>query len=184
MIGESTVAGIGAPTHESALTGQTAKAYARRIGRAVNWLALGRSGATARVARVELVPKLKGRTADRVVIAFGVNDSTELNSVKRWTEDIDKLIDDVRKQLGDVKVVISGPPPLESFPAFPSLLRTLLGARSTLLDQALERLVPTLGNVTHAPTIKGLSEEHFCEDKFHPSVAGYAVWGEYLSRYL
>jgi lysophospholipase L1-like esterase len=184
MLGESTVAGIGAPTHEFALTGQTAKAFARLSGRAVHWLALGRSGANARIALAELAPKLSGKRADAVVIALGVNDTTGLISVKRWKEDIRKLVVAIRKELGDVKIIISGPPPLGSFPAFPKLLKLFLGARSRLLDQGLSQLAPTMHNIVHAPMIKELHDLHFCEDKFHPSTAGYATWGEYLSHYL
>jgi hypothetical protein len=43
VIGESTVAGVGAPTHAEALTGQLAVAIARKRQRAVRWQALGRS---------------------------------------------------------------------------------------------------------------------------------------------
>ena len=184
LLGESTVAGIGAPTHEFALAGQTAKAYTKRTGRAVQWLALGRSGANARVARKELAPKLTGRTADAVVIALGVNDAIELNGVKRWTEDMRQLIIEVQRHMGNARLVISGPPPLENFPAFPNLLKTFLGQRSKLIDHALVQLVPTLVNVIHAPMLTGLNKQHFCEDGFHPSVEGYAAWGEYLSRFL
>jgi lysophospholipase L1-like esterase len=184
MLGESTVAGIGAPTHEFALTGQTAKSYARLSGRAVHWLALGRSGANARIALAELAPKLSGRRADAVVIALGVNDSTGLTSAQRWKDDILKLVVAIRGQLGDVKIVISGPPPLGSFPAFPKKLRVFLGCRSRRLDQALSQLVPSLHNIVHAPMIRELQDRHFCEDKFHPSTAGYAAWGEYLGRHL
>ena len=184
MLGESTVAGIGAPTHEFALTGQTAKAFARFSGRAVHWLALGRSGANARIALAELAPKLSGKRADAVIIALGVNDTTGLNSVKRWKEDIRKLVVAIRTELGDVKVIISGPPPLGSFPAFPKLLKVFLGSRSRMLDQGLSQLAPTLHNIVHAPMIREMHDRHFCEDKFHPSTAGYAAWGEYLGRHL
>jgi lysophospholipase L1-like esterase len=184
MLGESTVAGIGAPTHEYALAGQTAKALAQRTGKAVHWLALGRSGANARVAGLHLAPRLAGRRADAVVIALGVNDTIALTGVERWARDISQLVNAVRNYLGDARIVVSGPPPLESFPAFPELLGKFLGARSKLLDQALSRLAPTLQNVVHAPMIEGLDEDHFCEDKFHPSVKGYATWGEYLSRFI
>src|SRR5262245_25598747 len=184
MLGESTVAGIGAPTHEFALTGQTAKALARRSGRAIRWLALGRSGADARVARTELVPRLKGRRADAVVVALGVNDTIELNSVKRWQQDVEELILAIRDQLGEVRIALAGAPPLGNFPAFPDLLKTFLGTRAKLLDQALAQLTEKLPNLVHEPMLEGMGEHHFCEDRFHPSVAGYALWGEHLSRFL
>src|SRR5215213_1408517 len=50
VLGESTVAGIGAAAHERALTGCVAAALARATGRPVRWRAAGRSGASAREA--------------------------------------------------------------------------------------------------------------------------------------
>ncbi len=46
-LGESTVAGVGAPTHAEALAGQLAQALAAHGGRAVGWRAAGQIGATA-----------------------------------------------------------------------------------------------------------------------------------------
>jgi lysophospholipase L1-like esterase len=113
-----------------------------------------------------------------------LNDSIELNSVKRWTNDIQDLIFAIRDHLNGVKIVLAGAPPLESFPAFPELLRTLLGTRARLLDQALSQLARDIPDVVHEPMIEKFDESHFCEDRFHPSVAGYAFWGEHLSRFV
>lgn len=183
-LGESTVAGIGAPTHAEALTGQTAKAYAARTGRSVKWTALGLSGADAKTARIELTPKLAGLKADAVIIALGINDAKGLNSASRWKADMRDLIASIIDRLGDVRITLAGMPPLDSFPAFPSLLKKFLGARSDALDRALIELGETLPNVVHVPMLEGLNESHFCEDRFHPSVAGYELWGAHLSEHL
>src|SRR5687767_6193719 len=48
VIGESTVAGLGARTHETALAGQFATQLSQRIGRPVAWSVVGKNGVTAR----------------------------------------------------------------------------------------------------------------------------------------
>jgi hypothetical protein len=59
-LGESTVAGIGARTHETALAGQLALALNRTMERSIEWLVVARSGINARQSRQELVPQLAG----------------------------------------------------------------------------------------------------------------------------
>ena len=107
-LGESTVAGIGARTHESALTGQLALALKRHTNRTVNWTVVARSGVNARKCRVELVPKLRGLRADVVTIVLGVNDTIEFHSPRRWAFDVERLIEYVRAEVGDALVLLSG----------------------------------------------------------------------------
>lgn len=184
VLGESPVAGIGAPDHWQALTGQIALSLNRDRRCAVRWLAVGRSGANARVAIEELAPTLRGRKADAVVIALGVNDAIEMNSEMKWKEDIRTLVDTLRSEIGMVRIVLAGAPPLDKFPAFPNLLRNFLGRRSALLNRELAILATEMTNVIHQPMVEGMSDDHFCEDKFHPGISGYALWGEHLSRPL
>ncbi len=71
VIGESTVAGVGAPDHTHGLTGQIAGALAARTGRTVHWQALGKIGATARAARTELVAEIPQDPVDLAVPGSG-----------------------------------------------------------------------------------------------------------------
>ena len=48
VIGESTVAGLGASTHELALAGQFARKFSEQIKRPVEWKVIGKNGVTAR----------------------------------------------------------------------------------------------------------------------------------------
>ena len=43
VIGESTIAGLGARNHELALTGQFAQRLGKRIGKKVNWTVIGKN---------------------------------------------------------------------------------------------------------------------------------------------
>jgi lysophospholipase L1-like esterase len=182
VLGESTVAGIGARTHETGLAGQFAAAIHRANGRPVEWRVLARSGINARKARLELLPQLAGRRADVVVIALGVNDTIELHTARRWVADIQALIVDLRAQLGEATIVLSGVPPLDYFPALPEPLSFVLGARSAALERAVIRLSSTMNRVIHVPfqIDRRRVDEMFCADGFHPSEAGYTAWAEQL----
>ena len=184
VIGESPVAGIGAPTHREALTGQVAFALRQMTGQAVRWLALGQSGATVRAATEQLVPHLAGRRADAAVVAFGVNDSLKQRAAEEWKRDLRQMITAIRNQVGAVPIVLAGVPPLNEFPAFPQRLGQFLGTRSALLNQASRVVEAEMVAVEYAPMVGNLGSADFCEDRFHPSVSGYAAWGTYLAQLL
>lgn len=185
-LGESTVAGVGARTHEVGFAGQFASAISRTIKRPVEWSVLARSGINARNTRLELVPELAGKRADLVVIALGVNDTIEMHTASRWSADIAALIKAVRAHVGDGTIVLSGVPPLDCFPALPEPLSFVLGARSAALERAAIRLSSTMNRVVHVPfqIDRRRVDEMFCADGFHPSEAGYTVWAEQLASAL
>jgi lysophospholipase L1-like esterase len=182
VIGESTVAGVGAPDHAHGLTGQVAGALAARTGRTVHWKALGKIGATARAARTELVAEVPQAPVDLVVLALGVNDVLRLHTARRWTRDLTHLIGDIRARVGPAPVVVASVPPLGSFPAFPQPLRAVLGLRALLLDRAAQRCVPTLIRVAHSPAQLDAADTAFGRDGFHPSVRGYRLWGAQIAE--
>jgi len=182
-LGESTVAGIGARTQEEALTGQLARALSEQTGRTINWLVAARSGINARQSLAELVPQLVGCRADVVLIALGVNDSIEFHTARRWAGDLERLITGIREKLGEASILLSGVPPLDCFPALPSPLSAVLGARSAFLGEAAERLATKLQGVVHVPfqIEEKRRQDLFCADGFHPSELGYKQWAEQLA---
>ncbi len=157
VMGESTVAGVGAPDHAHALTGQIAAALVTRTGRTVHWRAVGKIGATARVARTRLVPEVPPAPVDMIVLALGVNDVLRFHAPGRWTRDLTQLIADLRERVGTAPVVLASVPPMGRFPAFPQPLRAVLGC----LDVA--------GGM-------------FGGDRFHPSTQGYRRWGSQIAE--
>ncbi|HYH81691.1 MAG TPA: SGNH/GDSL hydrolase family protein [Longimicrobium sp.] len=183
VLGESTVAGIGAAAHEQALTGRVAAALARATGRPVRWRAAGRSGANAREAAA-LVPLLGDEPADAVAIALGVNDTLRFRRPPLWAADVARLVGSIRARVGLAPVVVAGVPPMHAFPALPQPLRAVLGARARRLDAALARLPARLSALHHVPMRLDPSAHLFCADGFHPSEAGYAVWGERIGEEL
>ena len=59
IVGESTAVGVGVPTHDVLLAGQTARALAASTERGVCWHVLGRSGASARALVTEFVDGIR-----------------------------------------------------------------------------------------------------------------------------
>ncbi|SFW49803.1 SGNH/GDSL hydrolase family protein [Amycolatopsis australiensis] len=179
VLGESTVDGVGAATHDEALTGCLARELARD-GRAVRWQAVGRTGGNARTVRAELVPLV--RPADLVVIALGVNDTIELRSAPAYRRDLLALVVELRRRLGPARVLLAGVPPMSRFPALPRPLRDVLAARSTALD-ASAAVLARIPGVTHVPMDPDLLDPAaFARDRFHPGPAGYARWARALAH--
>jgi lysophospholipase L1-like esterase len=181
VVGESTVAGVGAATHAEALSGQLAAALAARLGRAVVWRAAGEGGATAAAVRNRLVPALPAEPFDAVLVALGVNDALRFSSPARWAADLTALVDALRERVGPAPVFLAATPPIGRFPALPQPLRAALGLRARLLDVAAAGLAPRLAAVTHLPLALPVTPELFCADGFHPGPEGYRQWGALLA---
>ena len=181
VIGESTVAGVGAPDHVRGLTGQIAAALATLTGRTVQWRAVGKIGATARVAR-SLVAEIPEAPVDVIVLALGVNDVLRFHAAGRWTRDLTQLIADLRERVGAAPVVLASVPPMGRFPAFPQPLRGILGLRAAALDRAAQRCAPVLARVAHSPARLDPAGGMFGADRFHPSIQGYCRWGSQIAE--
>ncbi|UCF66657.1 MAG: SGNH/GDSL hydrolase family protein [Acidobacteriota bacterium] len=188
IFGESTVAGVGAPTHTEALSGRLAAALAARTGRGVAWRAVGRSGATAAEARWALTDELVGSEATVAVVVFGVNDVVRLTRSWRWTADLADVVTLLRQHLGAIPVVLAGVPPIGHFPALPQPLRAMLGLRGRLLCLRAAKWADRMSNIVHVPTtfeelgLVSTDRGNFTDDGIHPSVKAYAAWGARLAR--
>lgn len=175
-IGESTVAGVGAPDHEQALSGQCAFALASRTGRAVRWQASGHNGATARQTRYQHVPNVDPQS-DIVVIALGVNDVLSGCAPETWRQNLLKLLASLRRRAPEATVVLSGVPPMGYFPAIPQPLRGMLGIRAAAFDRVCGLVAASCPSTLYVPIPFEGGRQFFCEDRFHPSPLGYERWG-------
>ena len=195
-VGESTVAGVGVATHDDALTGQCAAALARRTRQPVAWQAFGWSGATVREATANLKAELAASPAANsplkmpeeasqvgiftALIVFGVNDSIGLRAPRAYARDLRALIAHLRETLGVTQLIVCAAPPMQRFPALPRPLRDYLGLRAA----ALNRAARALPEIVFADLSVEAKPEYFARDGFHPSAAGYAVWGEALAQMI
>src|SRR5262249_9114537 len=139
-IGESSISGVGVSCSTQSMTAVAARTLARRTGRPASWRVHGFSGATARQAMKQLMPRIPREPADLLIIAFGINDATSYRSPVAFADDLAALVTTARQRVGDAAVVIAGVAPLTSFPALPWPLRAILGWRTAALQAAADRL--------------------------------------------
>ncbi len=181
LIGESTVAGVGASCLDFALAGQLAGALASRLGRPVAWRACGENGITAHEALERLLPRVAEAPVDLVLLVFGVNDTTHFSSSRSWRASLQGLARHFVQR--GAHVVLAGVPPLQHFSALPWLLRQLLGWRARLLDGQLKELAAREGLGCCATRLE-MRAEFLALDGYHPSLLGYRIWGEALADWL
>lgn len=81
-------------------------------------------------------------------------------------------------------IVLTGVPPLGSFPVLPQPLRAVLGWHARGLDQRLRLLAMRRSNVLHVPVPLLMSSNLFAADVFHPNADAYAQWAEQLADAL
>lgn len=185
LLGESTAAGVGAPTQDSGLGGALGRALSQRAGRTVMWNIAAKSGATARTAADQLVPALPAETdADRrclIVVFLGVNDLVRATSLKTWQNDLTALIAAIGARTGPAPLVFAGVPPVHQFPAVPALLQPILRRRVQRFDEALASTATAHG-ARHQPTLHLPDDRSlFAADGFHPSPRLYALWADQLA---
>ena len=151
VIGESTVAGLGASTHELALAGQFAKYLSGHINRPVEWDVIGRNGVTARRTIDELVPLVPEKTFDYVLLGIGGNDVMKLSSPRRWRRDMLELIGIFRERNPDAVIFISNCPMIIYTSAIPPPSKDLLWELSQMHDANIKEFTRDLDRVFYYP---------------------------------
>ena len=180
VIGDSTVAGVGALTHQSALTGQVAHHLSSATQRAVRWRAIGQTHATTPIIRTKLLPLLANETADVIVVSCGVNDTTRLHTPERWQANLKGLLADLRAQFGAIPIIHAGMPPLASFPALPRPLRYWIGARANHFAEIAKQVFADDANGHYCVMPDSLTQTGFAADGYHPNEDACSQWGEEL----
>lgn len=182
LLGESTVAGVGATSHERGLAGHTARSINALTGASVYWQVLAGNGMTARGLRNKLLRTSPTMKFDLVVVGLGANDVFRLRGPAGWSRQLRLLIATVREQYGFTPVLLSAIPPIGHFPGLPQPLRAILGLRATALDIASRALADKLSGVLHVPLNFDPQPELFASDGIHPSEATYRLWGRALAE--
>jgi lysophospholipase L1-like esterase len=185
VVGDSSAAGVGAPTQSEALACQTASALAQQLQRPVSWQLLAQSGVNTVQAHA-LFAKSITQPADAVLFGLGVNDATAQVSAPRFIEHSAALWQAVQAKTGARIAVFSGLPPVHLFPALPQPLRLYLGAWAQWLDQGLQRWTQHNGFIycPIADTLGNASVADMASDGYHPGPKIYAAWGQAVAQLI
>jgi lysophospholipase L1-like esterase len=183
VIGESTVAGLGARNHELGLAGQFAGRLSERIGKRVNWTVVGKSGVTAMQTISELIPTVPEKEFDYILIGLGGNDVMKLSSPRKWRRDMTRLIEILRKQSPRSVIFVTNCPVIRLSPALPHPIRAILWELSKLHDANTKDFSQTMENVFYYHQPQTVPEGFFA-DGIHPSEIGYAAWSESMMKFF
>ena len=184
MLGDSTVAGLGAPTAEESLAVLTAQRVADELGRPVAVRGLGVSGArTADVLR-DQIPDVEN--ADVVVVVIGSNDVTHATAPWRFDDQTRAMLSEATSRTG-APVVLGGIPLFGSATALAQPLRGVVDLNARLLRRIQATVAGEVADVTFvniarlaSPRFRGVPEA-MSEDGFHPGPVGYGFWADAIA---
>ncbi|UWP92632.1 SGNH/GDSL hydrolase family protein [Aliiroseovarius crassostreae] len=180
LTGDSSAAGVGAPTQHQALSGQLAQALG--VSYTVHWHLIARTGNTTR----STLPLLKSQTPEYVDVALvvlGVNDITTQTPLRNLLRCRAELYRHLREDWGAKRVIVAGIPPLGAFPLLPQPLRWFLGLQARRFDRALAQQAAEL-RVDYMPFDVPMTPEMWAEDGFHPGPNTYQLMGERVAAQI
>ena len=184
VIGESTVAGLGARTHETGLAGQFAKQLSLRIDGPVSWRVVGKNGVTARRTIDELLPQMPDEQFDYILVGLGGNDVMRLSSPKRWRRDMTELLSTLREKSPDAAIFLSNCPMIKMSPAIPHPTKAILWQLSRMHDANIREFTGKMEKVFYYPQPADVPLEGFFADGIHPSEQGYSDWSAAMMKYF
>lgn len=184
VIGESTVAGLGARNHELALAGQFAKYLSEHIHRPVDWNVVGKNGVTARRTIVELMPEMPDEKFDYILVGLGGNDVMKLSSPKKWRRDMIELLGILRGKSPDAIIFLSNCPMIIHSPIMPFPIKPILWKLSQMHNDNIKDFTCDMDRVFYYPQPVDVRLEGFFADGLHPSEQGYRDWAEAMIRYF
>ncbi|MFZ1701940.1 MAG: SGNH/GDSL hydrolase family protein [Pyrinomonadaceae bacterium] len=184
VIGESTVAGLGARNHELGLAGQFAKYLSEHIKRAVDWKVIGKNGVTARRTIDELLPHAPDEQFDYILVGLGGNDVMKLSSPVKWRRDMTELLGMLSEKYPDAVIFISNCPMIIHSPIMPEPIKSILWNLSQMHNANIKEFTRDMDRVFYYPQPVNVRLEGFFADGLHPSEQGYADWAEDMVRYF
>jgi len=195
-LGESSIASIGVDDQEDGLTGHLAQIIEQRKNRACAYEIAAKSGYSAGQVVSELIPTIKTKRTDLIVVGLGANDSFQVSSPSKWNQKLNELLEKVSKRFGKIPVIFINMPPILEFPIFTPLLKNHLHRQISLLKSELEIVLKQHNNtymMQHELTangfiekyqLKGKSIDDFYSDGVHPSKLTYRYWAEEIYEFL
>ena len=194
-IGESTIAGVGASTHEDGFCGTLAKSLSKLIDKNISWKVYARSGYTAKRVAHKIIPKITESQADLIVIGLGGNDAFTINRPKQWKKDLQIIIEKLHSKYPNAPIVFINMPPIKEFPAFTKTIKWTIGNWIEHLGKAVNEVSKDKALVYCNPEVITLDKwmkklniqgdpSQFFSDGVHPSLLTYQIWAKESARFI
>lgn len=171
LLGESTVAGVGASSAEHTLAGN----FWRLFGESYQIETIGKKGLRVKEAlslylqhRQAKKPKSKG-----VLLFLGANDCFLLTSPVAFKKEVETLIYQIQISTSAQWFYLAAIPPVHLFPAFSKRMQSFLYRQRNFLQAELEKIAESNPKVIYHGIPMDLKPEFFSADRIHPSDLGY-----------
>jgi len=171
LLGESTVAGVGASTPAHTLAGN----FYRLLGESFQIETIGKKGLRVKDAlslylqhRKNQVPNSKG-----VILFLGANDCFLLTSPSEFKKEVEALIHQIQINTSAPWIYLAAIPPVHLFPAFSKKMQSFLQVQRNYLQEELEKIASNHPKVIYQEIPMDLQPEFFSADGVHPSDLGY-----------
>lgn len=171
LLGESTVAGVGASSPAHTLAGN----FHRLLGESYQIETIGKKGLRVKEAlslfyqhRQEQTRKFKG-----VILFLGANDCFLLTSPDAFKKEVETLIHQIQLATFTEWIYLAAIPPVHLFPAFSKRMKAFLQIQRSYLQSELEKIAENHPNVIYHRIPMDLQSEFFSADRIHPSDLGY-----------
>jgi lysophospholipase L1-like esterase len=186
IAGDSSAAGVGAPTQDAALAPQLAAALAGRVMRPVRWHLYAQTGLTSSGV-LDLLRESDLPAADLAVIIVGVNDITNNVAVGHALRARNRIVRLLQSRTGVGHVLFPGLPAVERFPLLPQPLAWYGGAEARRNNHLQARWAAhsrRASRVSHVPMDGFTHPQLMAEDGYHPSPVLYAMVAAHLAEHL
>jgi len=193
ILGESTMAGVGAASHAEGFAGSVAQILSKQMNKNVHWQVHAKSGYTAKQVTEKIVPAVTVTSVDLIMIGLGANDAFTLNPPWHWQRHTHTLIQQLRQAYPHAPIIFLHMPPIRNFPALPPLLQFFMGNQAELLSDALAQTITLYPNVYFPDESFSLyrwqqqangSYEQLFSDGVHPSELAYGLWAKEIAKYM
>jgi len=179
VLGDSTAAGVGAPTQREALPGHLSRTLTARTGRGIHWRAVGKNGATARDIVERFLDDALAEPADLLFLTIGANDAMQMRGASTFARDIRQILNVFDGRNPEAFTLVSSLPVFGRFALLPEPLRTSLYRHSLALEAAERAVVAARGNAVMSNDPPPYADDFWADDLFHPGPSGYRDWAEW-----
>ena len=181
VVGDSAAAGVGVSHQDEALLGQVVSRLAARF--CVEFALHAKTGYTTADILRRLEEMAPG-DFDVALTSLGVNDVLALTGCGTWLERQAQLRQVLREKFGVRLLLLSGLPPVHSFPALPQPLRWHLGSRATEFNEVLDQSVAADPDTRLVNLRFSADASMMASDGFHPGAPIYSEWAERASQII
>ncbi len=181
IAGDSAAAGVGVPRQDDALLGQVLSRLESDYR--VEFELQAKTGfTTADILR--RLDRMAPQEFDVVLTSLGVNDVLAFTSRRTWLARQAQLRRVLREKFGARLIILSGLPPVHSFPALPQPLRWHLGSRATEFNDHLAAAVVAEPDSRLVDLRFEADAGMMASDGFHPGPPIYSEWAERAVQYI